>query len=253
VDASLVPSRQLIVWVPDGMTLSEENWRSRPTLLERSIHQTALQRALAAARSQGPNPTLAEPYKPFYLSVQQSDYCLALLKNAEPPADLSAARHQVDAWKKEAGYVRFRRGDAADKLAPSSPVAGADGAEVATPWIAPNGTSGVSLQSVETQADLQKQTRSELILLIFSSLLVMSYFRHFLAILRELLPEVILALVIVAIWFFGWGLLGAAILAFMICARLGWIAKILKSRWSPSPELAEPVSLSKQPPDAAAP
>lgn len=236
LDPGLVSARQCLVQVPAGMMRGGKP-AAEPTLLESTLHQTAILRRLADELAATPGPARDEVRKHFFYSVQRSAACLALLKNMSAGPDLTQAQERIAAWQREPIYEKTRKRLAAEKEPAWRPLFAAAAFDPGRPCIVAD-TGEFVLQPVAAQVFLEKRTRSELVILIFISLLVISLFRHSLSIVQRLIPEIVLAMTLTAMAVFGAGLLGITLAALMVAVRALWLAqavRLLRSQKLPDP------------------
>ena len=242
LDQAKMPTPQRILWIPPDAFLAGADGNASSALVERLLHQATTHMRIAAALAQESAVGSTEVQKQllarqrsFFSCLRQVDYLLPLVKlmldtdnGSERSARVKAAKRR--GWRKSRRYEEAKQAaERAEKSALLSASEDENG-DVGLPWSMPGHDTNVTLQSMESRSAAQVRTRTEWILLLAVCVLVLSYFRHGVSMLRLLAPEAAAALVLLATWRYGPGALGATLLACAILLRLLWIIKAVRHR-----------------------
>ncbi len=233
-----LPAHPRLLWVPPGMNLASSDFAMAPTFLPRLLHEAEEQVEITAALAvQSPRTVetakiIDQRQRQFQNCLRHAEYALAILKTVRTDLDLSTWQERLTDVKarnltlaKERQYEDARLGAQSQK-----PLVLADSSESGRPGpghprIVPPGLASVTLQFTAEGSFAARRTFSEMLVLAGIFLLVFSYFRHGRPIARAAAPEITIGVLIGANWIAGVSLIGAALTALLLVARVWWLVR----------------------------
>ncbi len=230
LDLPNAPSESHFLWIPPGLVAGEEQKPTVPTLLEHLLdeaeaHLQITARLASDALKPVDNPTkrILSHQQQFYACLQQADYTAKAVSTQGPEIDatkrIDALRRKNEELAKERGYERQRENAVKIKSISWSMSRFRDSARIGIPWKVEPNQPGPRLLSAQSNSLEECRTHTEWVLLIAVFLLVFSYFRHSISLLSKFTPEVGLALIFVAAWLGGVGIVGLLAGIFLAAIR----------------------------------
>ena len=244
IDQVALPVNQRVVEIPPGMTLAASESRSAATLALRLLHQAEIEMRLAEAIAQE-SPTvgdamnkIAARQEQFFACLRQTEYALAIAKNAEGAFDSAIAIKRLNDLKSENAVLATKHQYNAQREAAQKvkklvvrPAAGANRFAAGIPVLLTPSLPSLPLQSAQARVSAENRTRAEWFLLAVVFLLVFSYFRHGLSLARRFAPEIGIVITAGVLFVYGVNPIGVFLIGAMLLLRLWWITTYLKRRF----------------------